>query len=708
MFSEWFTQISLPSSESRLGLDLVQQLMRTASHDNVQVLAIFACWEVGGRLPVAPKTRTKVIRSMTSTLDPVTIDWLGASVGFFSEDCAVKLSTDEAGARFLSLACALVTTIGPYEGAKVLDIELKRTGLSYTQDPLLSSVRDLLAALLPRSERCNFTNLILGYELLVGDALNCQIIQPPAGQSSARLSAREQTLRKLLPGAPFPEAIAGLIGVLREVGEPDDPAVLGITLTIGGSVPWILAFVEWCLGAPASVYIEGRDEPVLENEDSDRSVKAIILNGHDETKNSLEAVIHRPTGDTTQLLGPIDQTPLPFMIKVEGYAEWLFHELGFRRHGDPEFNKNMTKIIAEAIRLAIPLILSLNCGSYGRLGREENPSCRIRFQNNPSGFGISPLPDMQTIQIACNNFLKSIRPEAAIEFQALPSEHMIISDMPLVSPYIDSLRNTCVCGDCCGTSFEQYVSKERCLEMLFFRSLAFLILDIPAFSLLDCPSLTRLLASRQRRGGDDILGRISAILQRGRKLDSPEIDPMDIFSWTKSLVGHGDIDDKHDDLIIKSHGYLRLRVLPGTLRRDGEAYDVVSCAKHGMPGLKRHDHPDLFSSLEVAGIESLVLSFQVSWTVELLDNRKIQLYLMLLRSLSDAILLDKCVHPQDEELPQPDPYLRYIAPWNDHTSVYDSHSKICVVAVADSQMIRAFAHCCITGQRVSLYCTRDF
>ncbi|KAK2669990.1 hypothetical protein RAB80_014127 [Fusarium oxysporum f. sp. vasinfectum] len=741
MATGWLAELpSMLDPSSRPSWDFIQRMFGTASHDNVQAQAIVACWEVGARFTVAPETITRVMHNLISTPDPVTIDWLKGSVGFFPKDCAVELSVNEneAGVRFLALAAALVTTIGPYAGSQVLDIELKRTPLKLTEVPPLPVVKDILVALLPRSERCSFTNIVLGYQFLVGDALQTQTTTSQASRFSTMPDPGEEITQKLLSGAPSPVAIARLIDVFRQVARLGDSTVTGITLRIGGSVPWILAFVEWCLGVRASIYMEGRREPVLERENANISIKAIILDGDNETQGSFVAIIHRQTEDITQPLGPTDQKPLQFMIETEGYVEWLLHDLGLKRYGDPKSNKRMMRTIAQAIGVAIPQILSLRCGGYERLCQESNSTCWAQFSSDPAGaFSISPFPAVHTIETACNSFLNLHSKEEAIRFQTLPAGFTAISQLPLVKAHLQTLENICACENCCQSPFQHHVSNEWCLQADFFRSLAFLILDLLAFSLLEHRTSLRLFTSRDRSGGDGMLAVVSDILESGisDEADASPIDAMNIWDWARSLVGHGDIDDEHRSLIMTSkrgqviypllletfrfehHGYLRLRVLPGTLRRDGLVYNVVSCPDMDMSKLDEHEHPQLSPSLEVTEARDLPLTLEVSWGIETQDNMHIELYLvvrdsnrpsfmikenplLLLPSLADTLLLSECPHNRDAKLSRPDTFCRYAAPWHDHASAYGSHSDVDVIATANSDMLRAFSLSCISGPKV--------
>ncbi|KAH7145607.1 hypothetical protein B0J13DRAFT_607239 [Dactylonectria estremocensis] len=772
MSTDWPAQIPSPlDPDAQTNWQFVKGLIDAASYDNVQVQVMVACWEVGARFAIAPETTRRVMHDMISTPEPVTLDWLKASVGFFSKDCAVQLSMNAAGIRFLALAAALVTTIGPYPGAQVLDIELKRTRLKLTEIPPLPRVKDLLVALVPRSERCNFTDIIFGYQQLVGGALGIKAPPPQSGRYSALPSIEEKRQEGLLSGTPSPEAIAGLIDVLRQVARLGDSTVIGATIRIGGSAPWILAFVEWCLGVSASIYVEGRREPVLEQEDAMFSVKAIISNRNNSAMEPLEAIIHHhhQIEDITQLLGPVDQKPLRFMVGIEGYANWLLHDLGFQRYKDSDFNTRVKVMLLEVLSHAVPQILSMRCGKFGRLSQNRSSVRWVRTISDPvEDFAVSPLPAMHTIAIACSKFLNLNKTTNFLTLR----EGETVSGLPLVLLHLQVLKDSCSCEDCCPSPSQLHVSREWCLQEAFFRSLAFLILDILAFSLLDHPTSLRLFTSRNRLRGDGIIDEVSAVLQSGtdeeiddeeiddEEIDDEEIDDeeidgeeidgeeidgegiykerieaIDILEWARSLVGHGDIDDEYRNLImtskrgqviypllletlrVESHGYLRLCVLPGTLRCDGLVYDIVSCPESDTTMREHHEHPDLSHFIEVTEPKDLLPTFEVLWSAETQDNEEIELYLMmrdskrpsfriksdpllLLSHLSDTLLLDECPHNRQAKLSQPDRFCRYTAPWHDHYDANNSTSSVDVVAMASSDMLRIFALSCTNEPRV--------
>lgn len=130
-------------------------------------------------------------------------------------------------------------------------------------------------------------------------------------------------------------------------------------------------------------------------------------------------------------------------------------------------------------------------------------------------FSTSPFLAMHTIETACNNFLNPYNKEETIRFQTVPTGFTAISQLSLVEAHLQSLENICACENCCQSPFQNHVSNEWCLQADFFQSLAFLILDLLAFSLLDHPTSLRLFMSRDRSRGDGTLADISDFLESG-------------------------------------------------------------------------------------------------------------------------------------------------------------------------------------------------
>lgn len=739
------------NSDVATAIKLFQSVLEAAATDSVQGQAIVACQEVGIKLAVSRNTTERVFRDMVPSPSPTKIKFLNATVGFSPKDSATKLATSEAGLRFLSLAAALIPTIGSYPSARVLEIELQRTKLELTDRPTLQHVDQLMQALKPRAELCNFANRVFGYHLMVKGLLEDaqkSTVENPGSPDLDRSKIRD----RLLTGVPSPEAIAGLIDVFRRLARLGESTVTGTTITIGGSAPWILAFTEWCLGSGASIYLEGRQEPLFEQGNPSLALKVVLVNKETSDNVAVKAIVHHhQVDDIVELLGPIDSRPLRAMVDIEHYSQWLLTDLGFKRYGDSRYNDRVQAMLSEALRHSIPHILSNTCGEFGKLGQDK-PSVRwIRSIHDPiEDLALSPLPAMPVIGAACSKFLGL---QSRLTFPSY-NECVPVPELPSVRGYLKSLEERCSCEQCSQAPSNPDLATTSCLQDAFFRTLAFLLLDILAFSLLDYPTSLRVFASPDREtkgqyseGG--IQDEISILLQFGdweKKTDDEEwvdeeddtqsddqkkrtIDPEDIFEWAKSLVGHGDIDEEERTLImtskrgqvlyplafetlrIQKYGYFQLCVLPGTIRHDGLLYDVVSCPDDDHEVTQIHEHPTLPESLEVIQPMNLLSGFEMSWQIDPQPDKELYLYvtmrdkkrqsfvvkrdpMMALKGLSDVLLLEECPHGPRAQLSRPDKFCRYMAPW--HNCVEDdiSASSVDIFAIASNDSHRFFALSC--------------
>jgi hypothetical protein len=253
-------------------------------------------------------------------------------VGFSPDDCATQLGNNSAGIRFLGLAAAIVTTIGPFNSAKALDIMMRSSATDLKLMPTVRQLNDLLGSLKARSYRCGFADSVVGWQIVLRREVLPQISSEEARQNLDQNSQQ----------VPSSETIAGLVGAFRQVARMGSSTVIGATIKVSEAAPWILPFTEWCLEVPPSLYVDGRAGAVCEQLQS--QVKVIITN---DSSKPLEFVIHYRLEDTAQLLGPKSQHVTSGMVTVESYYPWLFQQLGFE--GDTMF-----RLLRQALEHAIP------------------------------------------------------------------------------------------------------------------------------------------------------------------------------------------------------------------------------------------------------------------------------------------------------------------------------------------------------------------
>ncbi|RTE68343.1 hypothetical protein BHE90_017278 [Fusarium euwallaceae] len=484
-------------------------ILKAASSDNVQGLALIACEKLGSTLAICDQTMKSVrIQAVDAPSSP-TSTFLKAKVGFSKNDCANQLATTQAGLRFLALATAMITTMDFYAGAQALEQMLRDEKLPAEETPPLPHLRDLLATLGARAEQSNFTKSVLQYQRIVKHHLG-QIPRHDGGDKALLVSA-----------APSPEVVAGLVKVMRSVQRVGDADITGATIRVGAAAPWVIAFVNWCLGAPPSVYFEHDEDALWEQSTVSSSVNVIILK--DDIRRPVEAIIHHQLEDITQLLGEFSGKTLKYMVGIDDYVNWLLDDLGFKRYNDVKFNEAQIRLLHEVLSSAIPqILLTVKCGTFGRLGQTPNPS---------SASGRRDFKVVQDVPTGVRHGLG-----------LLPTEpNRPVHALPLVAIHLKSLTETCECKSCCKSmkrSIQDALGEEWCTKESFFRSLSFLITDIFAFSLYGCDTSLKVIKAQSREKNAMAFQRaIWRFLQNGT-LTNP-INPMDLLDWARNLAGHG-------------------------------------------------------------------------------------------------------------------------------------------------------------------------
>ena len=127
----------------RVGRDLI----RAATTDNVQPLALMACEKFGATLAICPTTRLKIetlIRSQTSS---VAVKFLKATVGFANGGTIMELSKSLAGLNFLVLAAALVSGMSTFNAATAIQMMISDSASDKTLVPTTYHLKDLLDGL---------------------------------------------------------------------------------------------------------------------------------------------------------------------------------------------------------------------------------------------------------------------------------------------------------------------------------------------------------------------------------------------------------------------------------------------------------------------------------------------------------------------------------------------------------------------------------
>ncbi|OAA68574.1 hypothetical protein SPI_00769 [Niveomyces insectorum RCEF 264] len=698
-------------------LSAVRGILAAATSDNVQALAMVACQQFGATLAICDETLNKIQSTVVPSPQPALIKFLGATVGYYANDCATQLGESQEGLRFLSLAAPIITTLSLHKSAKVIHTLLRHSA-SATENlfPTLRHLRDLLASLEARSCRCGFTDSVVGWQTT---------LRQKALPHISRRNAEPGWMDRFLQQAPSPEIVDKLVDTFRQLGRIGDHSITGATIKAGAAVPWIVAFTKWCLGLPPSIYMDDHTEVLRQ---SSSRITIIVPTNTNEMRREFEITIHKSLSSLSQLVSSVSTVPLIGVASVEKYGEWLLPSLRY----NTLYSSRALEIV---LQYGIPQVLEMfNHTGVDFLRKPNTPWVRDRVGSLTSDYGLCALPDLRCIEEAYSNLLRPKRPP---QFEILASD-MLVSDNPQVASELESLSQNCRCSECNTSAPPHSGPAITCEKHYFFLHASFVISDILAVSLFDSPTPLLVRLSTHREPGNQLQQSIARLLKTGNR-DSWTCGYMDVFTWARNMIGH-EVDPADEDgdtlvtsgkgqvaypalldsLTIEKHGYLKLLCYPGTLKFEGEAHNVVMAGETPVEP-EEADLLALDDSLGTGASMPLNLypSLRCSWNISTEEDGEIRAMLTvrsktdqmsgvninpmhLFFKLEDALMLERCPHHHLAKMNRPDRFCSLIGFLHEHEDACKGLSHVDIVPVDRAEDLRCFAVACTVQNRLVL------
>ena len=238
-----------------------RDLMIACKRDSVQPLAILACQQFGNTLAISSETYHRVEELVLTSPEPVAINFLKATVGFYRDDCATQLGSNAAGIRFMALASALVNSLHVAEAGRAIHKMISETASDAMLVPTFAQVNALVNSIEARCHRCGFADEVVDYALLISRT---------SGFSSTRShfsSFFERSGFRMRSWQPSYQMIGELVAAFRQLYRTEAPKVIGLTIVATSTVPWIAAFAKWCTGVSPTIRLddatdgEGLEQP---------------------------------------------------------------------------------------------------------------------------------------------------------------------------------------------------------------------------------------------------------------------------------------------------------------------------------------------------------------------------------------------------------------------------------------------------------------
>lgn len=496
-------------------------------------------------------------------------------------------------------------------------------------------------------------------------------------------------------------------------------SIIGVTIKIGAGAAWVLAFAQWCLDIPPSLFID--DNSIVDPPGSlvKISIPASLSN------NSIEVTIHHNLKSLTHLLTPATRYFTYGMVSLGSYSTWLLHDFGFG-------GKTGRRLLNQALQYAIPQILpNMTCGKFGRLGRNSNSVANYSINDPLDSRRFTALPDIHVVADVCGQFLG----EGDVQTFTILSEGSLFEHLPLIKRHLEHLQQNCGCNECQNKTekdAETLTNDSLCNISDFFYNLSTIIMNILTLSLFESPSTVLIRPSHERYRGANMRNSICQLLWTGKP---QKYEDGDLLNWARSMVGHI-FDDEDRSLILTSSqgqvvypaayetyrveksGYLRLLCFPGILKYNGDSYNVVA----SKPIKARYLLPSSCSSISSNGSDlssqkrnqgfgvlqpvNLHRNASVSWKISIQENQEMQADLMIairekefratrnpecaLLSLRDTLICESCPHNSRARMTEADHFTTNQPPWFENKAT-GSEELVNIIPVDCSDALRYFA-----------------
>ncbi|KAI9877850.1 MAG: hypothetical protein M1830_002653 [Pleopsidium flavum] len=680
-------------------ISVAKGLIRAASSDNIQALALIACQAFGATLAICPETCMKVERIAGMHHQSAAVKFLKAQIGYSSGDSAAQLSLDASGVRFLGLAAAL-GTLGAFQGARALESMLANSAQDKKKQPLptVMQLKDLLSALDHKLNRAGFAESLAGWGIWF--------------TNNPLLSAEERTALGLQIAAS-PEEVEQLVKALGELARLGDAT--HVTVTVGVAAPWVTAFIKWSLGMPPSMMLKDGTS-ILDQPGCNLTLVVIPARGF---FGKMEISISRHMGTPAEIIeAPSGQENWTGMVSVRKYAR---HRLQRLEMHSGLAKRAILQALPYAVKQASSLLQPEDLTKYDQdmkpLWKHDREN-RVVYDLNVKQHLPEELADVagnmfetdSVLSLALSEFMDV---EIATLLPTLP-EGTLISDLPLVTLYRNSVKEKCKCVDCAGVSASLYKS---CIWKGTLEAISSLVADVLAISLLDCTeSVLVYIKSPFHNNLPHLFNEsVYAVLAEGK----PTACFVEgVIDWVLGLVGH-DGSYTEENWIMSSYrgqtfyprlfetetlqktGLLVMSGAPGVLRYDEQVYKKATSARferRRMAGTPNTITSRL-STVPVKGPLNLLSKHSIKWQVTVGDNL---LYVALLSTASSAtfnpfavicaaiksLYIEDCPHSPDAPLAKADEFAAYTSPYFPWGEGNKKPTKLGVVPVHGNEGLR--------------------
>lgn len=711
---------------------IARSLVAAATGDNVNALAIVACREFGNTLAICYETERKVEKTVLPPTPPVFVRFLQALVGYDGDRSANELGQSVAGLKFCALLTALVTTIGPFESAKAVEIMLRKASPDDNLEmiPRTNHLNDLFKVLESRCHRGGFATSIVGWQVILSEKIDTHL-----GRLEGATAEDQKKIRKrLLRPAPSAETVSILVDAFRQIARIGTASITNAKIETDTAAPWIVAFTTWCLGIGPSIQIDGKVE--IESDNSLISVSISTASARSSSDSvGVKITIYHQIGHHTELISKSSGNEWIGMAPIREYGKLLISEFGTQE------DDTATRALYKALSLAVPQVISA-LKPRAIEGRPSAGTPSTMFDE----FHMTSLPTRHDVETTYTQLF-----DAKDKLDWSQDKSVFVRDLPLVKIHLAAMEAECGCEDCStSTSMNRSDWFGLCKKVSFYRKLGEITTDIICLSLVDsppeCPLLLQL--STQGRHFDhtqdgpwamDLEGCVLQIIETG---EGPSflMPGAALVNRARFLVGHGPDVLQYDGFDVSSNsvlittsgqgqvmyptlfeqqrlhkaGYLRLTCLPGALQWNEQSYKRTVSSTTLQSG--RYDDlsdpptlrmvPKIPVSVPFNAFEELSMFWKVS--VKDIDTLECNIGVRsgtgkasvvernpmdVLQCFDDCFLMDSCKHPPLSKVDTPDAFNALIGLSGSDSEACDTNNhraELDILPVSGADDLRLF------------------
>ena len=445
-------------------------ILRAATSDNVQPLALSAVEAFGATLAICETTRRKVEQAGKTNHVSYTIKFLKSTIGYAKGDCGDQLSSSDSGTRFLGLAAALLCTSSTHFASRAAHAMLEDTAPDWVKQqrmiPTIGQLQDVFTALDYKLCSTGFANSIIGWKTLLANnpdtvGVWCSDDHPPV------------------------EVLRALVKAFRSSERLGDGDYVEIRLY--NYIPWVVAFTAWCLGIAPNIR-NGQGNLVFEQPESKVTV---WCNTKADVAEDIK-IIHSIDKPSILWSNPFhsftDRQAWGGMTSIKLYGSQRLSSSGVTAG---LANRALFQALSHSVGRAQDRILSAPASLEHAQVQPYHPATgNTRY----STYRCSLFPVQRQLEEVFRTFMNVTSGELNTRAD------LAISDLPVVAAYETTLADECSCLSCLTRSNASYevampqseweelsrLNASRCLIKGFHDTISELTAEILTLALFDC------------------------------------------------------------------------------------------------------------------------------------------------------------------------------------------------------------------------------